>query len=65
MQMENGCMDCNCFLKFICYFSAYVESLGIHWPVIMLVDGHISHLGVETTRFCDVNNIILFSYSLT
>ena len=53
-------MDTNCFFEFICYFDSFVTKLGIHQPVILWVDGHVSHLGAETTRFCHVNNIILF-----
>ena len=59
-QTENGWMDCNCFFEFICYFNAYVMRLGIRRPVILWVDGHVSHLGAETARFCQVNDIILF-----
>ena len=52
-------MDCSCFFEFICDFNTYVIRLGIHQAVIPQVDGHVSHLGMETTRFCCVN-IILF-----
>ena len=55
-QTENGWMDTD----FICYFDSFITKLGIHQPVILWVDGHVSHLGAETARFCHVNNIILF-----
>ena len=59
-QMENGWMDTDCFFEFICYFDSFVTKLGIRRPVILWVDGHVSHIGAETARFCHVNNIILF-----
>ena len=34
--------------------------LKIVCPVILWVDGHVSHLAAQMARFCRVNGIILF-----
>ena len=59
-QTENGWMDADSFFEFICYFDAWVKKLKIVRPVILWVDGHLSHLAVQMARFCHVNGIILF-----
>ena len=59
-QTENGWMDADSFFEFICYFDAWVKKLKIVSPVILWVDGHVSHLTAQTARFCHVNGIILF-----
>ena len=59
-QMEKGWMDADSFFEFICYFDAWVKKLKIVHPVILWVDGHMSHLAAQMARFCHVNGIILF-----
>ena len=59
-QTENGWMDTDSFFEFICYFNAWVKKLKIVHPVILWVDGHMSHLTAQTARFCQVIGIILF-----
>ena len=57
---ENGWMDRDSFFEFIVYFDAFVSKLGIMRPVILWIDGHTSHIGAASARFCRTNNIILF-----
>ena len=59
-QTDNGWMDADSFFEFICYFDAWITKMKIVRPVILWVDGHVSHLAAQTARFCRVNGIILF-----
>ena len=59
-QTDKSWMGADSFFEFICYFDALVKKLKIVRPVILWVDGHVSHLAAQMARFCHVNGIILF-----
>ena len=53
MQME-------LFFKLLAnFFHPWLKGNNIMLPVILFVDGHVSHLSLQTSQFCDQNGIIL------
>ena len=53
MQMER-------FLEFLKnFFRSLLKGNNIMLPVILFVDGHVSHLSLQTSQFYDQNGIIL------
>jgi len=44
----NGWMDSSAFLEYVKQIDAFVENKGIRKPVILFVDGHSTHICLET-----------------
>ena len=57
-----GWMNQDEFDIWIRCFDEYVTSLHIPKPVILFLDGHSSHLGVEASKYCRDNDIILYCF---
>ena len=55
-----GWMNQDEFDIWIRCFDEYVNSLNVPKPVILFLDGHSSHLGLEASKYCRSNNIILY-----
>jgi hypothetical protein len=59
---DNGWMDTEVFKWFVLEFDKFVTEAKICKPVILFLDGHVSHLGVETARYCRDHGIILYAF---
>jgi len=56
----NGWMDSAAFLEYVKQIDAFVDNKGIRKPVILFVDGHSTHICLETSQYCKERNIILY-----
>ena len=53
-------MQTELFLEFLAnFFQPWFKGNNITLPVILFVDGHVSHLSLKTSQFCDQKEIIL------
>ena len=58
---KTGWMNAELFhLWLVNHFYPVVLSLDIHFPILLLVDGHSSHMAFSTGDFCREHGIILF-----
>ncbi|KAJ8039126.1 Tigger transposable element-derived protein 2 [Holothuria leucospilota] len=59
----NGWIDSEVFYEWIAnHFLPEVKKHGVKFPVVLLVDGHKSHVSLETAEFCNKNGIILYCF---
>lgn len=59
----NGWMDSEVFYEYIAnHFFPTVESMGVKFPIILFVDGHGSHINLETAKFCWSRGIHLYCF---
>lgn len=60
-RSESGWMKGDTFLQYIKeIFLPWLQKNNIIFPVLLLVDGHKSHINLELHEFCVQNKIILF-----
>ncbi|XP_030854234.1 uncharacterized protein LOC115929451 [Strongylocentrotus purpuratus] len=58
---ESGWMNSELFYSWLAnHFHPFLLSRGTHFPVLLLVDGHASHVDLHVAEFCQHNNIILY-----
>lgn len=59
-KTDSGWMTCEAFFEFIAdIFHPWLLQKQITFPVIFFMDGHASHLCLQTSQFCEKNGIIL------
>ncbi|KAJ8046390.1 Jerky protein-like-like [Holothuria leucospilota] len=60
-RSPNGWMNASVFYEWVAnHFHPFLQKENIKLPVVLLLDGHSSHLSLEVTSFCAENGIILF-----
>jgi hypothetical protein len=57
---ETGWMTAHVFRQFLELFDTFVSEKSITRPVLLFVDGHSSHISLESSEFCAQRNIILY-----
>ena len=57
-RSENGWMDSNLFYTWIT--ETFHPSVQVKRPILLLVDGHSTHINLETSEFCRENGIVLY-----
>jgi len=56
-------MTCDGFLQFLKHiFDPWLDKNGIKRPVILFLGGHISHISLPTSEFCQLHGIILICF---
>ena len=61
-RSESGWMRSETFFEYIANgLNKWVTDNKIKRPILLLVDGHKSHLSIELSQFCDDNEIILYA----
>ncbi|CAK1600118.1 unnamed protein product [Parnassius mnemosyne] len=61
-RSESGCMRGDIFFEYICNdFNKWRIENKIKKPVLLLVDGHKSHMKLPLSEFCESNGIILYT----
>lgn len=59
-RSENGWMTGETFFEFIAnIFNPWLIENQIEKPVLLFIDGHTSHLTLQTSKFCSDNDIVL------
>ncbi|KAJ4451842.1 hypothetical protein ANN_03320, partial [Periplaneta americana] len=59
-KSDSGWMQSELFYEFLAnFFHPWLKENNVTLPVILFVDGHVSHLSLHTSQFCDQNGIIL------
>lgn len=59
-KSDSGWMTCEAFFEFVAnVFYPWLVSQGIVFPVILFIDGHTSHISLQTSQFCEEKQIIL------
>lgn len=59
-KTDSGWMTCEAFFEFVAdIFYPWLIKNEITLPVILFVDGHISHLSLQTSQFCEEKGIVL------
>lgn len=59
-KSENGWMTCETFFVYITnIFHPFLLKSGIQLPVIVFLDGHVSHMSIHLSNFCKDKQIIL------
>lgn len=59
-KSDSGWMTGELFFEYITnIFHPWLQAQKIETPVILFVDGHVSHLTIHTSEFCSKNGIIL------
>ncbi|XP_033106069.1 uncharacterized protein LOC117108217 [Anneissia japonica] len=62
-RSHNGWIDSEIFFEWMAnHFYPSVKASGVEFPIILFVDGHASHLNIETAKFCRDNKIILYCF---
>ncbi|XP_033103570.1 uncharacterized protein LOC117106311 [Anneissia japonica] len=62
-RSHNGWVDSEVFFKWVSnHFLPSVQKAGVTFPIILFVDGHASHLNLETCKFCRDNGIVLYCF---
>ena len=57
-RSENGWMDSYLFYTWIT--ETFHPSVQVKRPILLLVDGHSTHINLETSEFCRENGIVLY-----
>lgn len=57
---KTGWMVQDEFLAWITIFNNYIDEMQIQKPVLLFVDGHVSHVGLDASEFARTNQIILY-----
>lgn len=61
-RSETGWMRSEIFFEYVANaVNSWLEKNSVPKPVLLLVDGHKSHLTLELSKFCNDNQIILYS----
>ncbi|KAK9500067.1 hypothetical protein O3M35_001405 [Rhynocoris fuscipes] len=64
-RSESGWMTSELFYEFLAnVFVPWLRENNIELPVVLFTDGHALHLCIETSRFCQENQIILVALHL-
>lgn len=64
-RFDNGWMTCEIFYEYIRNsFNGFLIKENIKKPVMLFLDGHISHRSLPLTTFCKENDVILNSRPL-
>lgn len=59
-KTDSGWMTCEAFYELIAdIFYPWLMEMQVSLPVILFFDGHVSHLSLQTSQFCDSKGIIL------
>jgi hypothetical protein len=59
-KSDTGWMTCRVFYEFIAnWFHPYLKSNNVEFPVIVFLDGHVTHLSLPLSEFCKKNQIIV------
>ncbi|XP_072377807.1 uncharacterized protein [Diabrotica undecimpunctata] len=62
-KSESGWMRTDIFFEFVANaFNKWLEQETIKKPVLLLVDGHRSHMFLDLSNFCDGNEINLYAF---
>ncbi|KAJ8043572.1 Jerky protein-like-like [Holothuria leucospilota] len=60
-RSENGWINSEIFYEWVAnHFHTFLVKEKIQLPVILLIDGHSSHINLDTATFCSENGIILY-----
>ncbi|XP_063966344.1 uncharacterized protein LOC129277382 [Lytechinus pictus] len=60
-RSENGWMDSEVFYEFVANsFVPYIEKNNIPKPVLLLVDGHSSHVNYHVGKLCNTSGVVLY-----
>lgn len=60
---ESGWMNSDTFYNYISHtFYPWLSTVGISIPIILFVDGHVSHRSLKLSEFCLEKQIILVSF---
>lgn len=61
-RSESGWMTGETFFEYVTnVFFPWLEENHIQLPIILFIDGHVSHLTLHTSKFCDEKGIILIA----
>ncbi|KAJ8911934.1 hypothetical protein NQ315_016275 [Exocentrus adspersus] len=61
-RSESGWIKSDTFYEYIANgLNSWIETNNINRPVLLLVDGHKSHLTLELSKFCHDNEIFLYA----
>lgn len=55
----NGWMDKDCFVVSLEH-NAHLPNENITCPVLLIVDGHSTHISLDASKFCRDNGIVLY-----
>lgn len=59
-KSPKGWMTAKCFYKYFCnVFIPYLKISNTKFPVVVFLDGHLSHLSLPFSRLCRENDIIV------
>ena len=61
---QNGWMSTDCFVSWIANLFYPSIQDKVSFPVILFVDGHISHMSLPVAEFCRDHGIILYCFPL-
>ena len=60
-RTPSGWIDSATFYEWIAnHFEPFLQSNGMKKPVLLLVDGHTSHINLDTSDICNAHDIILY-----
>lgn len=63
LKTPKGWMTCDAFLNFLRHiFLPYIETNNVKRPVILFLDGHVSHISLPASKFCQAFGIVLVCF---
>ena len=57
---DNGWIDSKLFYGFLKHVKLFIDAKGIKTPILLFVDGHSTHMSLESSQYCHDNGIILY-----
>lgn len=61
-RSDSGWMKCDNFFDYIANdFNEWVKQMKLKRPILLLIDGHKSHMTMQLSEFCHQNGIILYA----
>ncbi|XP_072182178.1 uncharacterized protein [Diadema setosum] len=58
---KTGSINSELFFSWMCnHFHPFLRSVGTNFPVLLLIDGHSTHVDHHVSEFCAENGIILY-----
>lgn len=57
---SSGWMDSSAFVEYLKTLVTFAKDKDIQFPILLIVDGHSTHMSLEAAEYCRANNIILY-----
>ena len=57
---SSGWMDSAVFVEYMKTLVKFAKDKEIQFPILLIVDGHSTHISLEAAEYCNENKVILY-----